>query len=133
MNILFWKKKTEESFGAAGEEIAVNFLKKNGWKILERNFKNPYGRRLGEIDIIAREKKEIVFVEVKTRTLTGPGDPLPEESIDRNKLRRLQKIANFYMRKNRLWNNSFRFDAVCITIDGDSGEQKIRHLRSIFI
>lgn len=132
MSIFFWEKEPD-NLGTKGEKIAENFLKKKGYKIIGRNFKNPYGRRLGEIDIIAENGKEIVFVEVKTRTITSPSDPLPEENINRNKLHRLQKIANFYIRKNNLWDRSFHFDAISITFRENDDKPEIRHLKSIFI
>lgn len=135
MRIFFWKKeeKEPESLGAGGEKIAENFLREKGYRIIARNFKNPYGRRLGEIDIIAEDGKEIVFVEVKTRTITSPSDPLPEENINRDKLHRLQKIANFYIRKNKLWDRLHRFDAISLAFMENAEDPVIRHLKSIFI
>ncbi len=135
MKIFFgnWKKKKEKNLGETGEKIAANYLKGKGYKIIEFNFKNPYGRQLGEIDIITEKAGEIVFVEVKSRTNSQPDDPLPEESINRQKLWRLQKIADFYLKKNNLENKSFHFDAVSITFDVNSQKQKITHLENIFL
>ncbi len=72
--------------GKTGEQVAANFLQNNGYKILEMNYKNSLGKRLGEIDIIAEDKEagELVFVEVKTRRLQGNEDTLPEENITRS-------------------------------------------------
>src|SRR4030042_4101986 len=81
-------KKMESSpkkFGDYGETLAVNFLKKHGYTIIQRNYKCIYG----EIDIIAKENNCIVFIEVKTRK-TG-GEILPEDSINYAKERRLTK------------------------------------------
>jgi putative endonuclease len=131
MGILFWKKEPE-TLGEIGEKIAVKFLKKNGYKILERNFKNPLGRRLGEIDIIAKEKNEIVFVEVKARK-SGSEDIFPEERINHDKLHKLSKIAEHYLKSRKIFDRPYRFDAVTVNIEDDLKTGKIKHLKSIFI
>ena len=71
--------KHNQILGNQGEELAANFLKKNKYKIINRNYRTPYG----EIDIIARKNKLIVFVEVKTRSTTYFGSGL--EAITRKK------------------------------------------------
>jgi putative endonuclease len=96
------------------------------------NFKNPYGRRLGEIDIIARKGNDMVFVEVKTRIFDKYDDNLPEESITPAKLHKLNKIANFYIKTNKLWENPYHFDAVSVWIDEDGKLAKIKHIENIF-
>lgn len=100
--------------GIEGESVAVNFLKANGYKILERNFTT----RCGEIDIIARKKSSIVFVEVKTRTSDIFGTP--SEAVDRKKLSKLTSVANQYIQKTKLKNFSFRFEVVSVTRQNDS-------------
>jgi putative endonuclease len=130
MKILFWKK-TEKNVGQTGENTAVKYLKKKGYSILERNYKNKMGRQLGEIDIIAKMKDEIIFVEVKTRKMSGNGGSLPEENITYRKLERLNKIASSYIKTNNLWDFSFRFDAISIVI-GKNDVFEIRHLENIF-
>ena len=99
--------------GLDGEEIAADFLKKHGYKIISRNFHS----RFGEIDIIALEKKTIVFVEVKLRSNNYFGTPL--ESITRSKLEKLKKTAYYFLTLNNLSNSDFRFDAVEIIKNGD--------------
>ena len=81
-------------FGKYGEDLAFEFLKKNGYKIIERNFRI----RGGEIDIIALDSDCTVYVEVKTRTSRRFG--LPEEAVTPWKLRFLARAAKFY-RNNR--------------------------------
>ena len=76
--------------GKKGEKIVERYLKKQGCKILYRNYKTPFG----EADIIATEKDEIVFVEVKTRTSDAYG--APKEAVGKEKQRRYYKIAQFY-------------------------------------
>ncbi len=133
MSIIFWKNKNAAlSVGAFGEKLAADYLKKKGYKIIEANFKNILGRRLGEIDIIAETGKTLVFVEVKTRTLENTEGPLPEESITPQKLRKLNKTSQFYIKLNNLWGSPFRFDAISIWISANRKNAKIKHIESIF-
>lgn len=132
MGIIFWKKE-KISTGGLGEELAAKFLKKKGYAILEKNFQNPYGKRLGEIDIIAKNKNEIVFIEVKTRTLENYAGSLPEESITPAKLHKLCKIANFYLKKSGLSDSPYRFDAISVWISRDHQQHKLKHIEHIFI
>jgi putative endonuclease len=131
--MIFWKKKEAKSTGAKGEEIASRFLMEKGYKIISRNFKNYKGRQLGEIDIIAEKNKEIIFVEVKTRNLEKYQETLPEENITFQKLHKLSKIANSYIKINNLWNHPYRFDAVSVWLSGDFKRFKIKHIENIFI
>ncbi|MEK7598154.1 MAG: YraN family protein [Patescibacteria group bacterium] len=121
--------------GKKGEQIAAEFLKDNDYEIIEMNFKNNLGRRLGEIDIITKDlaSQELVFVEVKTREYNKYKDTLPEENITYSKLRKLQKIAGVYLRQNGLLDENYRFDAVSVWLDHDSGKAWIKHLKSIYL
>jgi len=117
-------------FGDMGEKIALNFIKEKGYSVLDLNFQNTSGRRMGEIDIIAmdEERKEIVFIEVKTRELERYGQTLPEENITPKKLRRMEKIANFYIRRKGLENEAYRFDAISVWLDLDRKYARIKHI-----
>ncbi|PIR73263.1 MAG: YraN family protein [Candidatus Moranbacteria bacterium CG10_big_fil_rev_8_21_14_0_10_35_21] len=123
-----------KSIGETGEEISANFLKKHGYTILAMNFQNNSGRRLGEIDIIARdsETSEIVFVEVKSRDIKKYAHTLPEENINPQKLRKLSKIAYYYLRERTNLDAPHRFDALSVWIDTDLKNAKIKHLKNIF-
>ena len=123
----------KNNVGQIGEKVAADFLRQKGYDILETNYKNNSGYRLGEIDIIARDKKseEIIFVEVKTRNYQKYKDTLPEENITYNKLRKLEKIANAYLLKQHWRDKPFRFDAISIWLDLASRRAKIKHLPSI--
>jgi putative endonuclease len=133
MKLFFWKNEDKEkSIGEQGEQIAASYLKKKGFKIIEKNFKNPFGRRLGEIDIIARKNKELIFVEVKTRILDSFDDILPEESITPSKLHKLNKIANFFLRGRHLMDTPYHFDAISIWLDKGLKVAKIKHIDNIF-
>lgn len=105
--------------GKRGELLAVDFLKKNGYKILENNFRCRYG----EIDIIAMEGKAIAFVEVKTKTNDAFGPP--KTAVDLRKQRQLSKAALAYLTQNRLTNHPARFDVVGISIIEDKTEVEL--------
>jgi len=130
---MFWRKNNDLAFGEAGEKVAAKYLKKKGYKILDFNYCNFKGRRLGEIDIISKDGECFVFVEVKTRKLEKFDGSLPEESINRQKLHKLNKIAQFYLRKNKLLDKNWRFDAVSVWLSDDMKEAKVKHLESIFL
>lgn len=100
--------------GKTGEGLAEGFLKKNGYKILARNFKT----KIGEIDIIAIDKDTISFVEVKTRQTDRFG--LPQEAISSFKQRQISKAALAYLKDNNLLNKKARFDVVSIILSQDS-------------
>ncbi len=121
------------SMGVRGEKAAVKYLKGLHYIILETNFCNAGGRRLGEIDIIAKDGEEIVFVEVKTRSLQTVSSNLPEENINRSKLYKLSKVASFYLSSKNLFAAPFRFDAISILADTENNCAQLRHLKNIFL
>jgi putative endonuclease len=98
----------KKELGANGEEIAVRFLKNRGYRILERNYRT----KLGEIDIIAEQGRDLVFIEVKTRSATRYGSPL--ESVTVPKQRKLARVAQEYVSKRGCRNRPARFDVVGI-------------------
>ncbi len=122
---------TKRNFGDLGEKLAAKYLKNKGYVILDLNFQNNFGRRLGEIDIIARDGEELIFVEVKTREINKYADTLPEENITHLKLMRLAKIADAYIRLKKLDHLDYRFDAISVWLDSKSKEAKIKHIRSL--
>ena len=113
--------------------MAVNYLKKKGYQVLAKNYANSLGKRLGEIDIIAKEKDTLVFVEVKTRDLQKYAHTLPEENITYDKIHKLAKIANQYLYKHKLLDTAYRFDAISIWLDYENRKAKIKHLESIYL
>jgi putative transposase len=102
--------------GAAGEDLAAATLKKQGYKILERNYTCP----LGEIDLVARQGKTLVVIEVKTRSNTRFGQP--QEAVHPGKQAKLRLLAEYYLKQKRLEGASVRFDVVGITL-ADAGPQ----------
>jgi len=119
--------------GQTGEQVAANFLKSKDYEILDMNFQNDSGRRLGEIDIVAKDldQNEIVFVEVKTREYHKYKDTLPEENISYQKLRKLDKIATIYLRQHKMTDYAYRFDAVSIWLNFETRMAKIKHIQGL--
>ena len=105
--------KTERrTFGDEGELAAERYLRKQGYKIVERNF----SVRQGEIDIIAKYKKTIVFVEVKTRRSDAFGSAL--EAVSPAKARKLAAAAYIYLAQHKLDDVDFRIDVITVTFPG---------------
>ena len=120
---------TEErkELGKWGEERAGNFLKKEkGFEILERNYRCP----LGEIDIIARDRDVLVFVEVKTKE---SGDYLPPQvSVTRAKQCQVVRVARWYLKANRMLNRRCRFDVLAVTPAPGPGPETIEYFPAAF-
>ncbi len=112
----FYKK----FFGKVGEDKAVKYLKKQGYTILEKNFKT----HIGEIDVIAMDKSAIVFVEVKTRIDDSYG--APSEAVDSKKQAKYIKVATEYLQRHKKLDSECRFDVVEI----QNGE--INHIINAF-
>ena len=100
-----------KSTGAIGEKLARDFLKKKGYSILETN----YRCREGEIDIVARQKDCLVFIEVRTKSNLEFGSP--EESITATKIRHLERAAQHYCQNSNKSPDSWRIDFVAVELD----------------
>ncbi|MDA3903996.1 MAG: YraN family protein [Desulfuromusa sp.] len=105
------------ALGAWGEDQAVVYLRKQGMKILERNFRTP----VGEIDIIAKNKSCLAFIEVKTRRGTTFGTP--QEAVGQRKQRQIIRTAQWYLQNNNVGKLQPRFDVVAILCQGDATAQ----------
>ena len=95
-------------FGKAAENAAAKFLKAQGYKILERNYKNKFG----EIDIIAKQKGVICFLEVKARHSLNLG--VPQEAVSARKQRQICRVAVYYLKNNSLLEHPARFDVLAL-------------------
>jgi len=116
-----------KQIGRFGEDLAVDFLKKQGYEILRTNFRC----RLGEIDIIAKEGNTIVFVEVKTRKSLKFG--LPSESVNFKKQLHIKRVAEYFIAYHLLQDKYlYRFDVVEIFIDGKNDVTKINLIKDAF-
>jgi len=110
--------------GKIGEEIAVKFLMKKGFKILRRNYR--YGH--GEIDIIAMDGDKLIFVEVKTRASDKFGQP--EDSVTFKKRRQLRKIAEAFIQTSEVEFSECRFDVIGIVLK--KGDIQVKHIENAF-
>lgn len=112
--------------GKIGEEAAGQYLRQQGYSIIENNYRCP----LGEIDIIARDKRVTVMVEVRTRTSLAYGSP--EESITADKARRLKRLALNYLQTHYLSAAPCRIDLVAVMVDRETHQVKnINHIKGI--
>ncbi len=94
-----------------GEDMAVQALREAGYSIRDRNFHC----RWGELDIVACRGREMVFVEVKTRTSSEFGQP--HESVTSAKRERIKKAARFYVAQQKEEDFTYRFDVICVSFD----------------
>ena len=111
--------------GRRGEEAAVRWLKRRGFRVVERG----YRRLRGEIDIIARDGETLVFIEVKTRAGSAFGSP--EESVTPGKASQIRKIAQAYLVDRGLGDPPCRFDVLAVEA-GVDGALTIRHIPDAF-
>jgi len=110
--------------GKLGENIAKNYLKKRGYKIIEQNYRTKYA----EIDLVAKKDDALVFIEVRTKT--GEQFGAPEETINKRKMRKLQMNALAYTSRIK-WPGPYRIDTVCIVLDGNQSLKRINHYENI--
>lgn len=108
-----WNRK----LGTLGEDLAVAYLKRCGYEILERNYRCRYG----EIDIIGRKKGVIDFIEVKTRTGSDYGSP--GEAIDHKKMQKIRATAREYLFSSGITGTGYGFHAI---------EISLRHLEDLW-
>ena len=111
------------SLGKEGEDIATDFLRDKGFSIIRKNYRTVFG----EIDIIAKDKNVIVFVEVKTRTDNAFGHPF--EAVDQRKRDKIRKVALSFM-KSLKKEFPARFDVMSIT--RDRGGTRVEHIQDAF-
>lgn len=111
--------------GEEGEKIAAEFLVKQGYRILERNFRTV----LGEIDIVAQDGTMLVFVEVKARS--GARFGVPQSAVDTRKQTKMSRVALAYLSQKKIDTSECRFDVVGIT-RGPGGATSIEHLKDAF-
>ena len=116
--------------GNVGERAAARYLRKNGYKILERN----YVACGYETDIIAKRDETVSFVEVKTRTVGHESlkEPRPASSVTPEKQRKLISCAKSFMSLNYTLKARMRFDVIEVMLDEQQRVQKINHLISAF-
>lgn len=108
--------------GKNGEDMACDYIEKLGYEIIERNYRN----KLGEIDIIAKDKNELVFIEVKTRCQRNYGRP--SEAVDIKKKKHIYHVAEIYLIKHKIENVFCRIDVIEIYIKNE--KTSINHIKN---
>ena len=119
--------------GDQGEELAARHLEARGLEVVERNFRTRYG----ELDIVARDERFLVFCEVKTRIARRAGDDVlgPFAAIGVRKQRQVRAMAREWLAEGRLEGrrpSELRFDAIGISFDGDGRLLALEHLEAAF-
>ena len=112
--------------GRKGEKIAQKYLKKIGYKIIQKN----YSTKKGEIDLIMRQDDTVVFIEVKTRQTddSAPG----ELAVNFHKQKHITATARLFIQKYNLYDFPCRFDVVAVTLP-PTGKPEIRHYQNSFV
>ncbi|MCX5782712.1 MAG: YraN family protein [Elusimicrobia bacterium] len=96
------------ALGKAAETEGAKYLQEAGYKIIDRNYSSPFG----EIDVIAKEKNDIVFVEIKFRSSIDFGRP--GEFVNKNKQSKILKTAIHYLKRKNLTKSNIRFDVLAL-------------------
>lgn len=112
-------------FGNVGEELAAEFLQSQGMTILASQYKKSFG----EIDLIAQDGDEVVFVEVKARATSTYG--YPEDSVTREKIGHILRVGQKYLQEKQRTESPWRIDI--LAIEYHQGSPKISHLKNIDI
>lgn len=115
-----------KEIGFYGEDIALNFLKKNNYKILDKNFIC----RSGEIDLISLKGEILNFVEVKSRFTNSFGNP--KESVTCFKQSRIINAAKYYMHSKKLYNFYIRFDVIEVIFNKNYTDYSINFIENAF-
>jgi putative endonuclease len=119
-------KDPRQDIGKQGEQIAREELEAKGYEILITNFRC----KVGEIDIIAKDRHMVVFVEVRTITSARRGPAY--NSVTYSKQRQVKRAALFYISKHNLVNTQFRFDVIGITLNRKTGKYTFDHIENAF-
>jgi putative endonuclease len=114
-----------KTLGDLGEQLAKEYLKKKGYKLVETN----YRCHSGEIDIVAKHKDCLVFVEVRTKSMLEYG--APEESLSPTKQKHMKKCAYYYLQKLKTLPKNWRIDLVAVELDLSGVLQRIEILENI--
>jgi len=105
--------------------LAKDYLKRQGYKILTQNYRKKYG----EIDIVAQQKNDLIFVEVKTCTQSEFGSP--ESWVTYRKQQQIGKMAASYIKEHRYRNFNCRFDVIAVRL-GRKDSERIVHIKNAF-
>jgi putative endonuclease len=115
--------------GRLGEDLAAQYLREKGYRILEKNVHT----RFGEIDLITKhvisDREHLIFVEVKTRSSTRFG--FPEQAVSAGKVSRMLKSAQSYLQSHPGWDGRFQLDVIAVLLQKGDRNPEIRHFENI--
>jgi putative endonuclease len=122
----------KQDTGKLGEDVAVKYLEKHGYVILERNYRKPWG----EIDIVAREiterTKELIFIEVKAQNINF--EWRPEENVGFHKKRQLSRIVAAYLKEHKISESQdWRIDVLALKLDFETKNAQVEHIKNIML
>ena len=117
----------KQNIGKLGEDIAVKYLVKHGYRIVERNYRKPWG----EIDIIAKKKGILTFVEVKTQK--SGFEWRPEENVNWHKKQQLRRIINTYLKESQMYGVEWQVDVLAIELDFQTKNASVEHIPNILL
>jgi putative endonuclease len=113
-----------QAFGELGERIAERWLRRQGWRVIQRRFRS--GHR--DIDLVVERGGTVAFVEVKARSGAQFGDPV--EAVNWNKQRQLVRSASVWIERHGKPSETYRFDVVGVLVEGD--RVRVRHIPNAF-
>ena len=116
--------KSKVELGKKGEELAALYLKEKGYQIIKQNYTIGHS----DIDILAKEKEFLVFIEVRTKSTGDRG--MPEDTLTKKKLLRMKNTAELYIAFNH-YEGLARLDAVCIILDGYDNIKHLEHYEGV--
>ena len=117
----------KRKFGDIGEKIAGDYLIKKGYTVIEKNYLKPWG----EIDIIAKKDSILIFCEVKTRDAKHVEHYLAEASVNRSKIKKLQKICETYLTEKRYpIEQNWQIDVLAVAINQESNKARVQHFEN---
>ncbi len=117
-------QRQKQILGKEGERVAEKYLRKKGYRVVERNYRCP----AGEVDLIVLDRRVVVFVEVKTRSDDRFG--VPFESVHTHKQKKMIKAALFFLSQHRLHDRDARFDVVGVSWTGK--DPVVDHIQNAF-
>lgn len=118
------RQNARQRLGRRGEEMAARRLEAEGYRVLARNYRCPFG----EVDLVAEEGDCLVFVEVRTRR--GDQWGTPEESVTKAKQAKLLRVAESYLDEHAAWDVDWRIDVVAIDVDERGGVRRLDVVRN---
>jgi putative endonuclease len=118
---------SKKLLGSYGEKLALDYIRKQNYKLLGQNWRC----RTGELDLIAEKEGVIVFIEVRTRRLTGTFG-WAQESVDFRKRRQVKETAQVFLQRRNWFDRQIRFDVIAVHMDAGGTNHQLEHIVNAF-